>query len=175
MGFPQKIIAGLDFQSTFCSQSHPAADGWIFTAIIRGPKSIDLTSDAAGGFSALAAVTTEWPAGKYWYSIRAAKGGSVVEIESGELAIDADLSIQPEGYDGRSQNAIAYEAICAVLAKRATIDQQRYVIGNRELWRAPVAELLKLKAVYANSIRREKARQSGASLFGRAIHIRFGE
>ncbi|MDT9105817.1 hypothetical protein RSW49_23025, partial [Escherichia coli] len=122
-----------------------------------------------------AATTAGWAPGVYWYSLRATKGGAAREVAKGQLTVLPDLANVPEGYDGRTQNQIALDAINAVIAKRATMDQQRYIIDKRELWRTPMQDLLKLRAFYAVQVRRECARANGKSGFGRAIHVRFSQ
>jgi hypothetical protein len=82
------------------------------------------------------------------------------------------LAISGE-YDGRSDNQKALDAIEAVLARRATLDQQRYTINNRELWRTPIIELIKLRSFYAAAVAREKRKNSGNRTFGRRINVRF--
>ena len=49
------------------------------------------------------------------------------------------------------------EAIEAVIEKRASIDQERYKINNRELWRTPIPELLVMRDRYRSELRRLKA------------------
>jgi hypothetical protein len=77
------------------------------------------------------------------------------------------------GFDPRSENERALDAINAVLTNKASQDQMRYRINNRELWRAPVTDLLKLKSLYTTLVRRERARKCGRGIFGRAIPVTF--
>lgn len=155
--------------------AYPAPD-WALKAHLRGPAQIDLnaTPDGTGHkFAADAAATASWTPGTYWFSLRAIKGGDVIEAAKGQLEVLPDLTAVAAPYDGRTQNEIALASIKAVLAKKATQDQMRYTINNRELWRTPVADLLKLHAFYVAAVRREKASKSGRTTFGRQIHVRF--
>jgi hypothetical protein len=170
---PAEITAGLDFQAAVDLAAYPAPD-WTLRAIVRGPQAIDLTATASGTshvFTADAATTSGWKPGAYWYSLRATKDGAVVDAGRGQMNILPDLASVTEPYDGRSQAAIALDAIDAVLAKRATMDQQRYVINNRELWRTPIADLLKLRAYYATQVRRERK----SPRWGKPIIVKFSE
>ncbi len=173
---PLQFTAGLSFQATVSSALHPAP-AWTLSLHFRGPSQIDLT--AAPGvstshvFTAAPAATADWTPGAYWWAVRATDGTDVVEIERGDMILLTDLAAVTEPYDGRSENEIALDAIDAVLSKRATQDQQRYVINNRELWRTPISDLLKLRAYYNTRVRRERARRSGASTMGRNIPVRF--
>lgn len=172
---PAEIPAGLDFQASLELADYPAPD-WAVTAYLRGPVAIDLAAVPDGKahkLAAAASTTAGWAPGAYWYTVRATKAGKVVELSKGQLAILPDLATVAGPYDGRSQNEIALAAIDAVLAKRATIDQQRYTIGQRELWRTPIPELLKLKSFYTMQVRRERKKASGCTGFGKAIQVRF--
>lgn len=155
--------------------NHPAP-AWTITLHLRGPSQIDLTGapDGAGfTFAATAATTAGWAPGEYWWTLRATNGADVVEIERGTMAVLPDLAAVSSPHDGRTANEKALAAIDAVLAKRATIDQQRYTINNRELWRTPIADLIKLRAFYAAAVGREKGKASGSRKWGRAVPVRF--
>ncbi len=168
---PAKITAGLDFQAVVTLHEYPAPD-WQLVAYLRGPQAIDLSATAEGishVFAADAATTTAWLPGAYWFVLRATNGTATMEAGSGQLEVMPDLARVTEPYDGRSQFVIGLAAIDAVLAKRATQDQQRYIIDKRELWRMTIADLLKLRAYYASKVRAER---SGCR-FGRQIPVRF--
>lgn len=172
---PAEITAGLDFRAAVDLRDYPATE-WTARVLLRGPKSIDLTATASGtahAFAADAATTAAWTPGAYWYSLRVSKDSNVLEADKGQMSVLPDLEAMQDGFDGRTQNQIALDAINAVLAKRATLDQQRYVIDKRELWRTPIADLLKLRAFYTTAVRRERNRASGCSGFGRQIPVRF--
>lgn len=174
---PSQIAAGLDFQAVVRLREFPATS-WTLNALLRGPQAINLAATAEGDAHAFAvpgATTTTWLPGTYWFSLRASKGTAVMEAGSGELTVLPDIANVTEPYDGRSQNEIALDAIDAVMAKRATLDQQRYMIDRRELWRTPIADLLKLRAYYAMMVSRERAKRRGTSRFGRPVIVKFNE
>lgn len=165
---PVEAQAGLSFAATVTG----APAGYALALILRGPAQIDLVGDAQGRFQAGGTTTASWAPGAYWWAVRATLGDDVQEIERGDILIRPDLAAAGPGYDGRSENQIALDAIKAVLAKRATLDQERYRINNRELHRTPIADLIKLRTFYAAQVRRENPRASGASRWGRAIPVR---
>ena len=174
---PDRIPAGLDFQATVSIAAYPATQ-WQLSAILRGPQAINLSStpdDTAFVFAAPAATTSTWTPGNYWFSLRATMGSALMDAGSGQLTIIPDLSTVTEPYDGRTPNEIALAAIDAVLAKRASQDQQRYMIGGRELWRTPIADLMKLRGYYAMRVSRERAKLSGRPRFGRPVVVKFNE
>lgn len=171
---PSSITAGTTFDRTIILTAYPAPD-WALRAYLRGPQSIDLEAAADGAghrFIVSAADTAGWASGEYWYSLRATNGGDVVEIESGQIAVKPNLAALEAGYDGRAHVQKVLDAIEAVLEKRATLDQQRYTINNRELWRTPIPELLMLRDRYRAELRRMKAASKGA-LFDQHVRVRF--
>lgn len=172
--FPDKIGAGLTFNVLLTLTAYPAPD-WAVAVLLRGPSVIDLAATAEGTqhrIQADAATTAGWAPGVYWYSMRATRDDEVVEIEQGQVTIVPDMASASAGFDGRSQAQIALEAIDAVLAKRATLDQERYRINNRELYRTPIADLIKLRSYYAAQVRNEQAASCGKNLFGATVRVR---
>lgn len=172
--FPDKISAGLTLDRLLTFTAYPAQT-WTVTVLMRGKSAIDLETTAEGSQHRLrveAAETATWQAGDYWYSIRATDGDDVVEVEQGPVVVLPDMASAGAGFEGRSQAQIALEAIDAVIAKRATLDQERYRINNRELYRTPIADLLKLRSYYAEQVARENAARCGKTLWGRTVRVR---
>lgn len=170
---PDKIGAGLTF-STLVTQTAYPAPTWSLVITMRGPSVIDLTTNAEGTqhrLSVSAAITADWLPGTYSYSVRATDGVDVFEIESGQLTVSADLANAVAGHDGRSHAERTLEAIEAVIEKRASLDQERYKINNRELYRTPIPDLLKLRDRYRAEVRQQKSASRGKNLFG-AVRVR---
>lgn len=171
---PDKIGAGLTFSRLVTKTAYPAP-GWVLSIILRGPSAINLTATASGTQHQLlanAAITADWTPGIYEYTARISDGVDVFELEFGQLTITPDLAAAGEGHDGRSQARRTLDAIEAVIEKRASLDQERYRINNRELYRTPIADLLKLRDVYRLEVRREQASARGKNLFGAALRVR---
>ena len=172
---PEKAQAGLDFSVCFNNRAYPATE-WSAKLLFRGPAPIDIVAVPVGSaqtFTAASTVTATWLPGLYWYSVRVQSATETREVENGQIEFLPDFASLPVGYDGRTQNEIALDAIVAVLAKRATQDQQRYTIGDRELWRVPVIDLIKLRSYYSTAVRNERAAKSGIRRFGRPVIVRF--
>ncbi|WP_240669099.1 hypothetical protein [Dyella sp. M7H15-1] len=153
-----------------------AAPDWLAQWVLRGPQAIDIDAAPDGRahvFRASADETAPWRSGRYWYRLRMRRGEELREVERGDIDIEPDFAQLPEGYDGRSPFELALAAIDAVLAKRATQDQLRYRINNRELWRTPIPDLIALRTYYAARVRHECAKRKGQSRFGRNIVVRF--
>lgn len=170
---PKTIQAGVNFSATAWRSEFSGA-AWGMTLMLRGPQVHDLPADRDGArhvWSVPASDTSDWRAGDYAYTIRASDGENVHEVESGRVRITPDLAKAAAGFDGRSQNRIALDAIESVIAKRATLDQERYRINNRELYRTPIADLIRLRSHYAALVAREEAASKGRSPFGRQVKI----
>jgi len=172
---PVEIKAGISFELTVEHAGYPAPD-WTLRLLLRGPGSIDLTSVDAGTvhrLSATAAVSSGWQPGEYAYSLRASRGAEVVELESGAVPVRPDLAAAAPGADQRVHARKVLAAIEAVIEGRATLDQERYRIGERELYRTPIADLLKLRSHYRAELARETAAVQGYSgLLGREVQVR---
>lgn len=172
--FPDEIGAGLTFDVLLTLTPYPAPE-WAVTVHMRGPSSIDLPATAEGNQHRIhvdAAQTATWPAGTYWYSMRATRGSEIVEVEADDVVVLPDLLSAPPGYDGRTDAQKALDAIEAVIANRATMDQERYRINNRELYRTPIKDLLMLRDRYREEVRREKDAASGKNSFGSVVRVR---
>lgn len=171
---PDNIGAGLTFDKLVTLTAYPATD-WVLSVVLRGAGAINLAATAEGAqhrLTASAAVTADWVPGIYSYSVRVSDGTNVHEIESGQLSVLSDLSNVTEGHDGRSHAKRTLDAIEAVIEKRASMDQERYRINNRELYRTPIADLIKLRDLYRAEVRREQAAARGSNLFGAAVRVR---
>lgn len=172
---PDTIAAGLTFRKKLNLTAYPADQGWGIHVFIRGKAAIDIISTAAGSQHIIdvpATTTATWQPGSYGYSARAINtNGEVYEVERGTLNITADMQTVTDG-DFRSHAQKVLDAIEATIEGRATIDQERYRINNRELYRTPMADLLKLRAQYRNEVRQEKAKSCGKSLFGQTIRVK---
>lgn len=142
--------------------------------LLRGPKAINVPVTIEGDeivIRANAAVTATWPAGDYWYSLRATDGDDNIEIGGGQIRILPDLASMPDGYDGKTHARRTLDAIEAVIEKRASMDQERYRINNRELYRTPLADLLKLRDLYRMEVARECQAERGQNPFGRKVRV----
>ena len=174
--FPKTITAGvtLNFRATLTA--YPASSGWSLVAYLRGNSAIDLNSQADGNqhlFNIPADTTKNYKAGHYGYSLRAIHTtGLIDEIESGVVEIKADLATVTENSDLRSHAQKTLAAIEAVIENRATLDQERYRINNRELYRTPFDTLVKLRGFYRAEVSREQAKACGKSIFGKVIRVR---
>ena len=176
--FPSQIKAGTTFKFNLNLTAYPASD-WTIYAYLRGASAIDLQSTAQGNmhvFNVPANISKDYKAGHYGFSLRAVNSdtGEVEELESGVLEIKADLASISENTDLRSHAQKTLTALEAVIEGRASLDQERYRINNRELYRTPMETLIRLRNQYRAEVGREQAKASGKSLFGRVVRVKLG-
>lgn len=170
---PQEFTAGLTITRLLVENCYPAP-AWSLLLLLRGPGSYNVASTpAANGQHQLTAAATDtaaWLPGTYSYSLRATDGNQVVEIDAGTLTVKPDLAATVAGADQRGHVRRVLESIEAVIENRASMDQERYKINNRELWRTPLADLLRLRTHYKNQLVRMQMQKSGK--FGRTVKVR---
>ena len=150
-----EIIAGDSLTFYTSVPDYPASGGWDLTYKIT-PRvsgtaySFD-ASEAEDGERYLievpAATTAEWVAGTYTWTAYVSKAGERHVVDGGELIIRPDPA-EATSLDRRSHARKVLDAIEALLEDRATSDQKRIVIRDRELERFPVADLVKLRQAY---------------------------
>lgn len=172
---PSDIPAGVTLQLSIPLTAYPAPT-WSMSLALRGPQAIDIAAtadEAAHVIEVDAATSTAWPAGRYWYTLRVTDGTDIVEVEAGQLLVKADIAAISGSYDGRHHVEKVLDAIEAVIEGRATLDQERYRINNRELQRTPLDQLMKLRTSYQAELRRLKAARAGQSGLGRNVFVRF--
>lgn len=172
---PGTISAGLTFKKAINLTAYPADQGWGITMYLRGSQAIDIPSTPSGTqhiINVPAGTTATWAAGNYGFSIRATNNlsGEVYEIDSGNLTVIGDMQTLTDG-DFRTHAQKVLDAIEAMIEGRATIDQERYRINNREVYRTPMADLLKYRAKYRAEVQKEQARACGKSQFGRVVRV----
>lgn len=160
---PDRITAGLTLKrnANLLAFLPPV---WTLTAILRGPATITLAWAHESTVHHLfvdAGTTAAWLPGEYWYSVRATDGTQVIEVENDSLKIVADLAGDTTPYNGQSHAERVLASIEAVIEQRASRDQERYKINNRELWRTPIADLLKLRDRYKEEVNRTKLTKRG--------------
>ncbi|WP_423159928.1 hypothetical protein [Stenotrophomonas maltophilia] len=173
---PHTINAGFNFSATAWHREFSGAE-WVLQLNLRGPSRVDVEAVRDGArhvFSVPGAETATWLPGAYAFTVRATNGSDVHLIEQGTVRVAPDIAAAAAGHDGRSEARRALEAIEAVIAKRATVDQESYKINNRELVRMSVADLLRLRAHYVELVRREDAKAAGRSSWGRQVKFRMG-
>lgn len=145
---------------------------------------------AAGGFEVVAAAsgalhqvtvaastTAGFAAGTYSWAAWVESGAEQYTVGSGTVTIEPNLraGAATDALDARSHARKVLAAIEAVLEGRASRDQEEYRIGDRMLKRTPIADLLRLRALYRKEVAAEDAAAAIANGTGtgRRILTRF--
>lgn len=177
-----RIVSGdtLDFVTTL--PDYPAATYTLkFRLVPRtSGTAIELTctagTDAYDHRCAASATTTAaWSAGDYSWFSWVEKAGERYQVSDGACVIAANPATATT-YDGRSQAEVALDAVEAVIAHRATLDQRSYSIAGRSLERMQVGELLALRsALRIDVLNERRAKRVAQGLDDhRRIYLRAG-
>ncbi len=172
---PIQITIGetVDWEKEF--DDYPA-DEWEVKYYFRGAGAgFDITGTADGTshqFQITATQSATMTAGRYDYQAIATKGSEKRLVDEGRTTAKASLAIITTSttYDGRSPAKKILDAIDALMAGKAALDQQKYLIATgvpgftsqREAERIDPTQLLELRKYYARIVRKEngKGKQS---------------
>lgn len=175
--FPAEIRAGVTFKLRVLLTAYPADDAWVLKVALRGPAGINLTSTPDGAthvLEAAAATTAGWVPGTYAWSAKLDDGSEVVDAGDGTVVILPDLSSVTDPYQAKTNAERTLELIELAIEGRIPKDQESYQIGNRQLTRIPIADLVKMRSQYRAEVAREKRKRSGfGGLMGQHVRVRF--
>lgn len=145
------------------------SDEWTLSLHLRGGSALDVDATANEDKSyalTLTAVNNDddpLVVGTFYWQIKVTNIADTdikKFIDSGSIQVLADLSSTDlETFDGRTKAQIMVEAIDAMLAKKATRDQQSFTIGQRTLQRMTPEQLLKWRTYYADIVSAERTQQ----------------
>lgn len=180
---PEQVIAGDRLQWKRTDLSDYPATEWTLTYYLRADKAgaqIDITATADGSNHAVD-IAPDTSAGyvpaTYYWSAFVSKTGDRKLIGQGRIVVKEDPTYVADPRDNRSHARKTLEAIEAVIKRRATTDQQRYVFQavGRSVDKMPIADLLKFRDYYAGLVRSEEQAEKVArgEATGKNILIRF--
>lgn len=173
--FLNRMIVGNTWDWSVSAADYSAADGWAlklylvprFTTPVQAAIVIDSVAAADGTghrFQRSAAQSGAYKAGQYGFQTNAVKASEVYTLDgtywSGEVTLFPNPADLTQGVDTRSEAEIALAAIDAVMAGRATVDQQEYTIGERSLKRMAIDELVKLRAHFQARVNAQRGRRN---------------
>ena len=171
MPVPDEIRANFDVEFSVEDMASEVPSGYTPKFVLGGASSLSDTGAVNGDdidFALTAAQTAALTTGQYWYQVVAENGAARTFIADGTIFVRGAIS-GSGSYDGRSTAEIIVEAIDAVMANKATADQQSYVIqtqlGSRSLNRMSMDDLLKARQYYRGIVLAEKRAREGSSLF----------
>jgi hypothetical protein len=161
--FINLLTAGdtLDFGTVV--DTYKASAGWTLKYRLAPRVSgavIDITAIADGDdyrVQATAATTAAWAAGFYSWAAFVEKAAERYTVGRGSLEIRVSSVAMPAGFDDRGHAQKVLDAIEAVIANRATKDQEEYSIEGRSLKRTPIPDLLVMRDKYKGEVMRLQA------------------
>ncbi len=155
---PKSFIQGESLVWSRSFDDYKIADGWTLTYYFRGAgKGFDAVVGVDDVSVVASNLTAQCAVGNYSWQLFAEKGSEKILLDSGTVEVRAGLfnTSADQMHDGRSENKKILDAIRAMIAKKATLDQQEYAIGNRQLKRIPVTELIMLEQKYTQKVVKE--------------------
>lgn len=165
-GIPARLTAGDTWQWSDADAWGSAPGGWdIRASFISGGRtclSVPGISDPSARtvrFTAAARDTAAMRPGNCAWAVAAVDpSGQRITLSRGRVEIDPD----PEGAgDSRTRAERILSAIEATIEGRATKDADSYTIEGRSIARTPIADLLRLRAIYKAEVAAQ--RHPGAS------------
>ena len=154
---------------------------WTLNYAIRGAASLDLVATSTGGGYQSAMSTAQSatlvPAGTFYWTAFVTNGaGDRVTVGRGTLAVLADITAAPAGYDGRSQDEKDLVAVRAAITARINGGAvSEYSIAGRTLKNEPLSALRDMESRILAKISRARQAELIANGQGnpRQIFVRF--
>lgn len=169
-----EIIQSARAEWTETLENYKPSAGWVLTVYFRGPGAglnLEATSENDSFRLTLSsAQSAALAVGNYAWQSFAEKAGEKVFIAEGKIQVKKGFAATAanEAIDSRSEVKKILDAIDACLTKKATADQLSYTIGNRQLARYSMTDLLLARDKYQKMYNREKlaerARRGGGIL-----------
>lgn len=172
MPVPSEIKANFNLDFTVENVASLVTSGYTPKFVLAGTSTLVDSGTVDGDdidFTLTAAQTAAFATGQYTYQVIAENGlGGRIFIEDGVIWVRGAVATSG-AQDFRSVAKQVLDAIDAMIAGKATADQQAYVIqsqlGSRSLTRHTMADLLQARQVYAQIVAAEDRDLSGSSLF----------
>ena len=150
MTTPRIIAQGDTVEWTVSLSEYPATEWLLNYYLINTSGKITLTGSPNGTdheIKLAATDTATYIPGDYRWTAKVtdiATSSIVHTVGVGDMTVTPDVS-SLNTYDPRSWAEIALENVEAVLANRATLDQESYSIQGRSLSRTPIQDLINLR------------------------------
>jgi hypothetical protein len=182
MDEPKSFVAGDTVEWEKSLADYPASEWTLTYYFWNESKDFSVVASADGDnyqITIPAATSEDYTAGTYnWKAIVSQGSEETLErhtVASGQIIIRHNPAAgEGSGIDSRSAVKIALDAIEAVIAGRASKDQESYSIAGRSLSRTPMADLIMLRTHYAKLYAKEQQEDRiEQGLGGKKIHIRF--
>ena len=178
---PREITIGETLEWRKSLADYPASAGGTLSYSFRGAGAgFDVTATADGDdfvIEVTSSATTLMAVGAYYWEAWMNDGTHDFMVESGQAKVIRNLKSIPTTttLDNRSPVKKILDAIEARIEGRVSADIQSYAIGNRQLVKIPIEQLIKLRDQYATLYAKERRRarvRRGGKLF-QNIDVRF--
>ena len=163
---PGELRSGDTWKWTKTVADYPASAWTLKYRFKNAAGGFEITASASGddySVTVAAATTGAYASGLYAW-IAWVEGGTSEKytVDTGTLTVNPDYrsGTSTAAFDDRTHARTVLDAIEAVIESRATKDQERYSIAGRELWRTPVAQLLKLRQHYKAEVAAQDAAEA---------------
>jgi hypothetical protein len=180
-GEPKEIISGDTVAWTAEADSdYKASDGWALTYYLNGPSRLAITGVADGDnwtVTITAAESAALTVGIYELQARVSKASEAYTQSVTKLEVLANPATQVAGYEARSHNQIALDAINAAIEGRATHAEQAVTIGAKSIQYMTFEELITAKMKYERFVESDEAaeRVNKGLQSGRQVGVRFNQ
>lgn len=146
------------------SNDFPVADSWVYTYYLTGKTSLSFVATNALAthdftVSVTASTTGTVAAGTYAWELRASlPAGAVYLVDTGSFDVTANANVTAAS----DQRTFAEKHLAAIeleMQARVTGDgsaHESYVIGTRQLNKLPMADLVKMRAIYSAEVQRQR-------------------
>ncbi|TIH12752.1 hypothetical protein D0S45_17430 [Marinifilum sp. JC120] len=162
-GIPKKIIQNSTASCLIEVSGYTPVEGWALTLALRGPGKSNAAGVVLGsGWSVV--LPTDIPVGLYWWQVVVQRDGEQHVPLSGKLEVSPDLLAEEAGFDGRTENEKALEAVDAALAGRATNAVWNYEINGRKIQYYSIDQLKKLRGMLATKVLQERGKNKFRSV-----------
>lgn len=170
MNIPSIITAGDsiswdDSETTDNLGNRISSVDWTLTYALRGPVnlSVNAVSNGSGWRTTFTAVQTATLSqeGYYFYQAYATKASERVTLGTGRVEVKKNLAaVTQANYDGRSQLRKDYDAIDAAIRSMISGGAvQSYQIGQRQLSKIALPDLIQLRSKIKQELVREETAQ----------------
>lgn len=169
---PGEIPAGTTIKFSRSFSAYPAGEGWSYSIHLAGPGILTKAAASSGDLFLVTITATDsaaLPPGNYRYVERATKDGETYQVGIGQIMVTPDLAQATAG-SALTMAEKNLAAIDAVLQNRITKDVESYSIAGRSVVKIPLAELTRLRGVWAGIV----YQQRNPGTLGPSVNVQFG-
>lgn len=169
---PTELVAGDSWQWDRTVSDFPPSAGWSLAYRFNGPAAFEVaaSTSAAGDFFAVRAPAVDnatRAAGAYRVAGFVTRGGERFTVFEGVVTVRENLATAAASQTHAERTLAVLQA---AIEGRLTADVEEYEIAGRSVKKIPMPELVRLRNVYAEMVRRER---NPGSLFV-TVGARFG-